>query len=186
MKRRYIISIAAAALILAVWFLFLIIPQMKKRNEIRVALAESESRIEDFREIMVRIPEYFDARQHLSQRKKHLISMLYSKDDLLRLFDDMTEKLSKHDLVLVEISPSLVELLAMNKQMPDEYEPQLLDINIRLSGPLQSIGQFVREVESQNFYKGMNFFRISNPAEDRRFSDVSYSFKAILGTIKDS
>lgn len=185
MKKRYIITIAVTLPVLLLWFLFMMSPQMKKKNEIKASVAEAEKRLDDFKRTMREFPGYFNARQRLLQERISLVSKLYSKEDLVKLFDEMEKKSIKHELTLVELSPSVEKLLALNRNMPEENQPRLLDIVVKARGHLKNIGLYIKEIESGAFYKGLNYCRISNPAEYREFSDVSYSFRAILGTIKD-
>ena len=133
---------------------------------------------------MLEIPDYYRIQQELLSEKHLLISKLYSRKDLIRLFDEFAHKAQLNRLELVEISPSIEELLELNETIPDENSPRTLDITLKLRGTLSSAGRFIAAIEHQNFYRGLNHCRITNPVEKRPFSDVSYSFRAVLGTIK--
>jgi hypothetical protein len=184
-KRRYVISIVIALTVSAVWFFLLFAPEMSRRRELETACSDSEARLKEFNDILINFPEYFDSQRQLLEKKKHLVSKLYSRDDLMKLFEEMYSRSDRRTLVLIEISPSVEELLEFNKRMAEENELQPLDITIKLRGPLKNIGKYIEEIEAQDFYMGINYCRITNPVDDHLHSDASYSFKAILGTIKD-
>jgi len=186
MNRRFIIAIAALAVITAAWYFVFAAPQLAEQKKLKATVVESEARLAEMKRIIIEIPNYFSMQQQLTEEKHLLISRLYSKDDLIKLFDEFADKARLHKLELVEIAPSIEELLEINQTIPDENSPRILDITLNLRGTLQTTGEFIAEIEKQNFYKGLNFCRISNPVEKRPYSDVSFGFKAVLGTIKDS
>nr|MBN2277693.1 hypothetical protein [candidate division Zixibacteria bacterium] len=186
MKTRYIISLIILLAVLAAWFFFLVSPEIKKQKELKASLASSELILNDYRNIMDRFPQYFKAQQTLSERRKNLLSKLYTREDLLKLFDRITRESERHNLNLVEISPSVEELLELNRTMPTNDQPHLLNIIIRQRGKFKDIGQYIKFIEAQDFYRGTNHCRVSNPTDGRSFADVTYGFKAILGTIKDN
>lgn len=186
MKQKIIITIAAAAAIALVWYLFIASPQLQENRKLRSSVDESERQLADLRNVIVKIPEYCNMRQKMLEEKHLLISRLYSKDDLIKLFDEFAGRAHLHDLELVEISPSLQELLELNNVSPDANSPRMLDMTLKFRGTLSNAGRFIEEIEKQSFYKGLNHCRISNPVEKRPLSDISLGFRAVLGTIKDS
>ena len=186
MKKRYFITIGIALAIALTWLLYLMSPGIQERDSLRTAAAEAEKQLAGFRQIMFEFPDFFNSRKQLLQQKKHLLSKLYSKAELLKLFDQLKQAAEVCDLRLVEISPSVEELLALNRSLPDEVTPRPLDITVRLLGDLRNIGEYIEKTSSRDFYQGLTRCVISNPDDGRRLSHVTYSFRAILGTIKDS
>jgi len=185
MKTRYIISIAILLAIVSAWYLLMLAPQMKKAGEIRASLETSDRMLNDFKNIIERFPQYFKAQKELSSKRRMVLSKLYTKDDLIKLFDKIESESERYNLRLVEITPSIEELLKLNRMMQMDNQPHSLDIEIKQRGSLQNIGEYMRFIESQEFYHGMNHCRISNPVETRQFSDLTFGFKAILGTIRE-
>ena len=186
MKKFYLITAIALLTIITVWYLLLIAPQTRERDQMTVSLVDSENKLHDLKKIIMEIPRNFTAESQMLIRNKYLISKLYSRDDILNLLDEISQKSSINNVELVEISPSIEMLLALNRMRADENNLQTLDITIRFQGTLINIGQYIKEIESRSFYRGVNSCRISNPIEVKQASDVYYSFKALLGTIKDS
>lgn len=184
--KKYAMVAAIVCLTLVLWYVFLITPEVNRQNEIEVKLAETRNRIDDFKRIMHQFSEYFDAHLEISGARASLISKLYSKADLLKLFECIEQKISNNDLQLIEISPSVEELLALNRKFADDNHLQPLDIIVRWRGSLQNTGSFIEAIEAENFYQGVNHFKISNPAEGRPYSDIEYGFKVILGVTEKS
>ena len=104
----------------------------------------------------------------------------------MRLFDELIQKSSRYGIVVNEITPSVEELIALNKTLVENNQPLHLDIAIKMKANTISSGKLIRDIESQNYYKGFNFCRINNSDMNDPNSDIHYSFKAILGMIKDS
>ncbi|UCD94960.1 MAG: hypothetical protein JSU69_02605 [Candidatus Zixiibacteriota bacterium] len=186
MKKMYVITIGVALAIALIWLLVLLSPGIEERDGLRTAVAEAENQLIDFRRIMFEFPDFFNSRKQLLQQKKHLLSKLYSKAELLKLFEQLTNTSKAYGLRLVEISPSIEELLALNRSLPNEDCPRPLDITVRLRGDLQNIGKYIEKTSSQDFCQRLTRCVITNSDETQRLSRVTYSFKAILGTIKDS
>lgn len=185
MKLRHFITIAATLIIIALWFIFAAWPQYKDRRLLKSKIAESERRLSDYRKIMVEFHEQFDSHQQLLKRKTELISRLYSKKDIILLFGELTAKSSKYDLDIMEFSPSVKELIELNQTFVEADQPLHLNITLTMRGPVKSAGRFIGDVESQNYYKGFNYCSIRNTRDNNPYSEISYSFKAILGTLKE-
>jgi hypothetical protein len=186
MKRRHIIAIASFALIITLWAVFMALPQQREKGHIKKQLTTSESQLSDYNKIMREFSATFKAYEQLLQRKEHLISKLFSKDDVLRLLDELNRLSSKYNIEIAELSPSVEELIALNKVLPRDGQPLELDIVVKMRGGFQNIGRFINIIEQENFYKGLNFCHIHNQGIGDPRSFASYGFKAMLGTIKES
>jgi len=186
MKIRYLVTIAAVLLSLAGWHFFLVRPQLEKKENIDANLTESRKRLTDLRRLMVQFHEYFETRRELAHARESFMSKLYSRDELIRLFDKFETLAERQELLLVEISPSVEELLALNKKFVDDHNPHPLDITIKFRGDLKSAGEYIKSIETESFYKGANFCKVSNPVDGRHISDVDFGFRVILGTAEES
>jgi len=186
MKKVYLITVIALFTTVTAWHLLLMLPQTREKNRMTVSLVDSENKIHDLKKIITEIPRNFTAENQMLMRKRNLMSKLYSRDDIINLLDEISRKSSLNNVELVEISPSIEMLLALNKIGADQNNLQTLDITMRLQGTLKNIGQYIRGIENHSFYRGVNSCRISNPIEGKQASDVYYSFKALLGTLKES
>jgi len=186
MKRRHISTIFFVTAITVLYIVFLTSPQMKNTNETKLKLDESEKKIALYMKTMLDFPGFFKTQQDLLRKKNSLISKLYSKDDLIKLFDRIQKKSLRNDITLIEISPSVDELLDLNRRLLDSDKPQRLDIVVRFRGNLRNTGRYIEEIEAEDFFNGINYCRINNHIENQKDSDVSFGFRAILGTIRGS
>ncbi len=185
MRLRHYVTFAVTITIIGLWIILMAQPQYKVRRLLKSAIAESENRLSDYRKIMVEFHKQFDNHKELLKRKTELISRLYSKNDIIRLFGELTAKSSKYDLDILEFSPSVEELIKLNQTFAEADQPLHLNITLKMRGRVPSAGKFIGDIESQNYYKGFNYCSIRNTTDNNPFSEIAYSFKAILGTIKE-
>ena len=185
MRRRYIITLAVVCPLFVLWLILFMVPQKKSEKLIEQSLTESEKRVINYRTIMHEFPDYIQSRHQLFEKKKHLLSKLYSKDDLVKLFSRFENKSKGYDIRIIEITPSVDELLKLNRQLLKENKPQVLRIEIRMQAGLSDVGRFIQEIENEDFYFGLNFCQISNPPAGEEYSEIRFGFNAILGTIRD-
>ncbi len=186
MKMRHYLTLGLSAAILIAWALFLAVPADHKINGIKSNIGEARSQLADFNRIMSTLPDFYDSRKAIDAKKSRLMSKLIPKKDVMELFDKIKKMARQSDVTIKEITPSVEELLFLNRQMPDDNRPQVLEIGLKLDGTIFEVGQLIKKIEAENFYKGLTFCRIFNHLNDSRTSDVQYGFKAVLGTIKGS
>ncbi|UCD17663.1 MAG: hypothetical protein JSV44_01820 [Candidatus Zixiibacteriota bacterium] len=184
MRQRYLIIFASLIGMTALWFLFLLSPVIRQRQEISAKTVETKDRLVEFNRIMADFPRHFKLEKEFLKRRELLSSQLYSKGDLIRLFDEFEGIAQKHHVRLIEISPSIEELLALNRRAAKDTLPQILEISLQINGPFCDAGEFIREIEARSFYKGLRFCRIINDVDGRKTSDIKYTFMAVLGTMK--
>lgn len=183
MKQRHIIVLSIFVIISSVWYIFLAIPAKQKHFELQNSLSDANSQIDDFQNIMMIAPEFYKNHENIERQKLHLSSQLYSKENILSLFDELENRAKENRLKVVEFTPSVEELLRINRLMPDDSKPQTLNIIVTLNGRLKDIGAFVKAVEAENFYQGVDFCRILNSVDGQINSDFIYAFKAVLGAL---
>jgi Tfp pilus assembly protein PilO len=183
MRRTYLIVASILTLMLTAWFIFMITPTLAKRDKIKNDLSDANIQFKDFENIMLKAPEFYKTHENIKQQKLQLSSKLYSKENLLSLFKELESRASENNLKVIEFTPSVEELLLMNRLLPNENKPQTLNIVVTLSGTLKNIGAFMEGVESQGFYQGVDLCRITNSADGQMNSNLVYGFKAVLGAI---
>jgi len=186
MKKQYVIITVTALSISLIWFLLLFSPLVLRKKEIAASLADTEGKLTDFRNILREFPERFNSEKEILQRRQIYISQLYSKEDLIALFDNIRMKAARYNLSLLEISPSVEELLALNRQSPNNDQPQLLNIMVRLNGYFRNLGEFVRDMEEERFYQGANSCKITGAADGAAPPQMVLGFKAFLGADRKS
>ncbi len=186
MKSRLIIIAALTILTTVAWFVFLFRPALHKKYSLSASIQESSQRLDDISRIVLDTPEFYRKYKELLSQKKSAESQLYSREDLIRLFADLDSKARSHSLNLTEITPSIEELLLINRNYPGDGEPQILHLSVIIKGYFVDAGEFIGEIEKENFYQGLDFFHIANNTQGNPHSEIQYAFKAVLGTIRDS
>lgn len=183
MKKRHYIIGGIVFVMIILWFFVLIGPTLEKGVKIRLDLQTANQQFQDFENIVMSAPEFYKTHEKIRLQKEHLASQLYSKENLLSLFKELEDRAAKHNLKVIEFTPSVEELLIMNRLVLDGDNPQTLNIVVTLSGTLQDFGDFLKGVESQNFYQGVDMCRISNSVDGQKNSNMIFGFKAVLGTL---
>ncbi|MFH2035794.1 MAG: hypothetical protein ABIJ45_05270 [Candidatus Zixiibacteriota bacterium] len=186
MNKIYYIVASIALSVILLWGIFFIKPLLNQKNMLKVELETANATLNDYQNILKEFNLQFQAHQELLKQKEHLLSYLYTKDDIIRLFDELLLKSSNYGITITEITPSVEELIALNKTIADENKPIHLDIALKMKANTINAGKFIGEIESQKYYKGFNFCNINNSDFNDPFTDVHYSFKAILGMLKDN
>lgn len=183
MKKLILTYSISLLLIIMLWFLFLISPLAIKKEEIKASYSDALGQLEDFRRSMIDFPEHFVNQKEMEKKDEFLMSRLFSKEDLLRLFGDLQKKASNFNLVLLEITPSIEELLTMNSRSLQNNLPRPLDIAVKLNGRFSDIGEYVKSIEAEDFFHGTDFCKISSTSDGHASPSVDFGFKVILGGI---
>jgi len=186
MRKLYLIVGTIAFFIIFIWGITLFKPRFDENNRLKAELSSAKIKLDDYNKTLTEFQKQFEVHQDLLKQKEHLLSRLYTKDDIIRLLDELLVKSSDYGISITEITPSVEELIALNKAAVDDNQPIHLDIAIKMKSRTINTGRFIKNIESQNYYKGFNFCTISNSDLNNPNSDVYYSFKAILGMIKES
>ncbi|GEM_PF-925840 len=184
MKKHYAIIVIAVLAVSVLSYILLIQPAFERASILGSELTKSIQSLEDINQTMRDAPAFFKIHRDIINKKENLASQLYTKEDLIRLFDDLDKKAMKHKVAIVEITPSIEELLLLNKKLPSDAEPQMLNMSISIRGGFIEAGNFIKDMESQKFYQGVQHCMILNNDPFRRQSDVRFSFMAVLGTIR--
>ena len=183
MKRRHLIAGTIMPGMLTAWFLLLILPTMERQHRLKADLHQAEIHLADFGNIIKLAGEYCKTHAKIMDKKEQITSQLYSRENLMSLFDALERMALDNGLKVVEFTPSVEELLMMNRTLPDENKPQVLNIVMTLKGGLRNMGDFLRKIESEKYYQGIDICRITNTAEGQENSDIVYGFKALLGVV---
>ncbi len=186
MKQHHIIIGLAAIALVAISYIALIGPALDNAKRLNNELLKADRNLEDINRTMLEAPEFFKMHRDILNKKKTLTSQLYTKEDLIRLFEDFEKKATRHHLKITEITPSVEELLLLNRKIPSETDPQILNLTIYLRGGFINVGNFIKEMEAQKFYQGIDNCRITNNGPYSADSNIKFSFRAVLGTLKES
>lgn len=187
--KQWIASYAVAGLgLVAVWSLLIFVPFHKELTRLEIQTLESQRQLEDFKIRVSELPRFIQARQKLIEQKAFLSSKLYTKGDLLKLFDQLERQAQNEGLAITEISPPIDELLYLNSLVPDSTQPQFLNFILKLEGNYIDFGRFVGHVEKSDYFRGINECQIMGGKETRNSDDyvqLQIGLKALLGSFKE-
>lgn len=181
MRARWPLYLTAGALLAALWIIAVGLPLARERRDIGSKVSAAETQLNDFRNTIGQLPAVLQARQKLESRLREFNSSLYAKQDVLKLFDRIREDAATNHLSVVEISPSVSELLALNRELTESSEPQFLNIGLRLKGDYLSFGTFVEALERTTYFRGVNWCQIVAGPDRNSPTMFTIGFKALLG-----
>ena len=149
-------------------------------------LADQKAQLNDFNNTLNQLPVAVQTHKDLQRKLDEENSKLYAKGDLLRLFADLRSKAGSYHLHLVEISPPVSELLALNRSLPDSTAPQFLNMTVGLTGDYLDLGQFVTDLEQSPYFRGVNNCSINGSATTPGTLQIYIGFKAMLGIVAEA
>ena len=91
---------------IAIWYVLLVIPTKQKFSKIQNKLSDADTQITDFKKIMMIAPEFYKNHENIKRQKLQLSSQLYSKENLLSLFDEIENRASENNVMIVHSSNS--------------------------------------------------------------------------------
>ena len=184
--KAQLISYAVAALAMTgLWFFLLIVPLNKKQTEITMRTQQARQQLDDFRTIMDNLPAFLEARKELQIERDVLSSRLYTKNDILKLFEVLRRQAKEQNVVITEISPPIEELLYLNNIVPDSNQAPLLSIELKLEGKYIDFGRFVAVVEQSDYFRGINSCTITGTETLDRPLRLELGFSALLGSFEE-
>ncbi|HKK20364.1 MAG TPA: hypothetical protein VJ983_02750 [candidate division Zixibacteria bacterium] len=184
MNRSTQLYITISIGIIAAWIFLAFLPNEHRQQQSKMRLTEDEQKLTDFQTTLEQLPLYLGRKKDLDRQKTDLTSKLYTKEDVLNLFDRIREQAAERHLKLTEITPPVEELLYLNTIVPDSSTPQFLNIGLRLGGNYINFGKFVSDLERANYFRGVNRCQIDANADGLKEPTFYFGFKALLGTYK--
>ncbi len=161
MKARLTSYALAAVILLATWTFFVYRPLHRRHLRIITDTAEARHQLSDFAVVMSELHKLLKTREDLKSEESLVSSRLYTKEDLLKLFDTIEREAEQRRLTIKEISPPIDQLLYLNSLVPDSNEVQLLTITLRMQGGYVAFGQFVGYVEQSKYFRGVTARKIA-------------------------
>jgi len=179
-KQNLFLYISSTVILIIIWTVFIFIPNNRVQNKLAVQLHEGEKQLNDYKRTMNELNDFIKIKEELKNKKNELNSKLYSKKEILQLFDQLEEHSLKQNLSLTEISPPVEELIHLNSFVPDSVQPQFITINLKLEGKYVDFGKFVRSIEDANFFRGTKHCQIISIDENVEKTYFYLTFKALL------
>jgi Tfp pilus assembly protein PilO len=186
MKKWLLPYVSAGSALVVLWFFVIFSPLYQELTSLEVRAGESRQQLEDFRKSLEELPQFLQARERLRAQKADLRSKLYTKSDILRLFEQLRQQAESENLTITEIIPPIEELLELNRVIPDSTQPLFLNISLRLAGDYIRFGKFVGRVEHSSYFRGINDCRITGGQEVSDDLQLQIGFTALLGSARES
>lgn len=174
-----------AAAFVCLWFLFVYTPYHKERKVMFDQITAAEKQLADFQKTIASLPAYMERQKDLASLKSDMNSKLYTKKDVLKLFEELMSKAAALNLTVAEVTPPIEELLYLNTIIPDSSQPQFLNIGLKVTGGYKDFGKFVGMVEQAEYFRGINRCLINGSRDGSTETSYYLGFKALLGRFKD-
>ncbi len=181
-KQGYIYT-SSIIIVLSLWFFILFIPYIKEEKMLSLKISEDVVQLKDFEQTINLLPKFISEREALKKKKEFLNSKLYTKEEVINLFNRLKDDATRRHLTVTEITPPVEELLLLNSLIPDSAKPQFLNIGVRVSGSYIEFAKFIKKVENEPYFRGINNCRISGSKDINQELDMYIGFKALLGCI---
>lgn len=181
MNRKSWIYISCSIVIVILWVFLQFIPYVEKSAQITGLTIEAEQLLQDFTNTIDMLPEILKQKEQLLSQKLLLNSKLYTKAEVLNLFNELKTKAGIQQLEVTEITPSVEELLHLNSIVPDSTQPQFLNIGLNVVGSYINFGKFVTTLEKEKYFRGINRCIIVGKIDENDEISMFIGFKALLG-----
>ena len=174
---------AVALLILCTFLVFL--PQHLLYLETSSKIIQAEKSLVDFERTILLLPSYIKTHQNLTKKIDSLNSSLYTKENILNLFDQFYSIANKNKMKIIEITPPVEELLRINRINPDSTKFMILNVSIKVNGSFTNFGRFVSSMEEALFFRGSNHCSIFSSYDWKRPVLYDFGIRSLLGSLKD-
>ena len=180
MKPPRLIAILIALGLAVGWYYGVYTPTKIHLDAIDQKIETAQAQLADYRSTVSQVPALLRASSELSARKLSQNSVLYGKQDILKMFDQVTGEANGEHMSVVEIAPPLTELLSLNEAGRNSVEPLFLNMTVRVMGDYVGFGRFVERVEHLPYFRGVNNFSILGTVDKSSQLVYSIGFRVIL------
>lgn len=182
MRLRISLFVLSGMGIALLWYLVLISPAHRVQAQLQADLVATQIQMEDFQATLNQLPVFLQTRDGINRKITEINSRLYSRQEMLNLFDHVERLAEKQGLFVTELAPHLEELLLLAQTPLTPGHPQTLSLDVRLTGDYLSFGQFVETLEKQAYFKIVDKCLISDSPELSGKLLFDLQFKALLET----
>lgn len=185
MSRAYLFYSGITLALIGLWFFGAFVPFQKEYEQASTEIIQAETQLADFQKTISELPQYIEKHKHLLSKRDDLNSKLYTKKDVLRLFEELRYEAFKKNVDVTEITPPIEELLYLNTIIPDSSQPQFLNIGLKMEGDFIGFGKFIEEIEHAEYFRGINLCKVYGHSDDKTKITMQFGFKALLGSLRD-
>lgn len=181
-QKRYAALIGGGGALCLLLNALVIGPLNNERKEIKSETAVLSVKLLDYQTTMLTINTYLEKRRELESRRLSLSAGLYNRAEVLEIVGALADMADKHHVTVKEISPSVEEMLRLNRETPTDGAPQFLDMAIRISGGFSGAGKFMGDLEKSPLFVGLRNLHVIEREKGYVPAEYSIHFEAILGT----
>ena len=166
--------------IIGLWYFILYAPAHENLSDVRNKIAEAEVRMADYQRTLNEVPVFLRAQAKMADMRRSLDAQLYAKQDILDLFDWLERQAVERDLLLMEITPPVEELLSLNSTMLTSEQPPFLNVNLKLRGGYIEFGKYIETIEQASFFRGINTCSVIASADESEKPFLHLNLKVLL------
>lgn len=183
MNKRPFIYIFTTLILLTLWTLMIWLPSYRQNLLIKVRINEAKQQLNDYKYTLEQLPLIIAEKKQYENMKSILDEKLYTKQDILKLFDKLYDIAYKEQLHIVEITPPVEELLMLNRNISDSTQPLFLNITLSMTGNYINFGKFSEKIENSQFHRKTNICQIIGDSKPVNKLKFMFGFKALLGKL---
>ena len=184
-QKRYAALIGGVGTVCLLCSLFVIGPLDRERIEVKSETAQLAATLLDYQTTMLTIDTYLKRRRELENRRISLLAGLYNRDEVLEIVGALSDMADKHHVRVKEISPSVEEMLRLNRVMTASSAPQFLEMAIRIAGEFSGAGKFMGDLERSELFVRLRNLHVIEREKGYVPAEYNIRFEAILGTSEE-
>jgi len=169
-------------ILITAWYFLVFSPLLTEQTLIDRQSSEIYQQLSDLQSTINEVPEYLRTKESLENTKQEINSKLFGKKQILNLFKRLNLEAEDRGLTIIEITPPVSELLALNNIEDNSTEPLFLNLDIKIKGGYVSFGRYLQYLEEASFFRGIRKCQITTEAEDASELVIQIGFKALLGS----
>ena len=182
MRLRTTLFFIAGLAISALWYLFLVAPVHRTQARMQSELAMSQVQLEDYQATLNQFPVFLQTRDGINRKIAEINARLFSRQEILNLFDHVEQMAIDQQLRVSELAPHIEELLQLAQTPHTPGNPQVMSMDVKLTGDYLAFGRFMESLEEQAFFKKVDGCLISESPDHRGMLLFDLQFKALLET----
>jgi Tfp pilus assembly protein PilO len=186
MNHRMTLYTVAAIAIAGAWYGLLYLPGEASRASIIAKSQEARTTLEDFRTTISDFERIVQSSENLDSIRQSLNLNLYSRGRIVAMFESLEQSARAHNLVTVEIAPSVEELLRVANLQYSAGVPQYLNFGFTVSGRFHDFGDFIQQIEESPLCQGITRCQIVSTPLPSEPSTFHVRLKALLGGEKEA
>jgi Tfp pilus assembly protein PilO len=181
MTGRRVLLIVVALGMISGWYYFAYTPTRHDLSTLREQIAGSQTQLTDFQTTIAQLPVMIRSSNDLNAQKQRQASVLFGKNEILRLIEQIRTDAAAEHLTITDIEPPISELLSLRTAAAIPGEPLFLNITVRIKGDYLGFGHFVERIEKLPYFRGTNFCSIMGSPDQSTPVAYTLGFKALLG-----